>query len=58
MNILYFFLLKIKLQQLLCLAFMACVCACASQQGEPRLKERPQVVRQMLEDRDLFFSCW
>ena len=52
MNILYFFLLKIKLQQLLCLAFMACVCACASQQGKPRLKERPQVVRQMLEDRD------
>nr|WP_288215093.1 hypothetical protein [uncultured Butyricimonas sp.] len=48
--------MKIKLQQLLCLAFIVCVCACASQQGKPRLKERPRVVRQMLEDRDFKVS--
>ena len=48
--------MKIKLQQLLYLAFIVCVCACASQQGKPKLKERPRVVRQMLEDRDFKVS--
>lgn len=48
--------MKIILQQWLCIILLMSLFSCASQQRNPRVKERPKIVKQMVEYRDFKVS--